>query len=131
MILLARGTVRSLEIEAALSEYKGMEKGPVTLGNEIGFGKVYDLLMRYYNQTGEKVFYPSPLLKKRAGIGKGVTLGKASCHYRHQLDDILRSRSSNELGQFGGREKRGWKNITLFDTSEHTTKLPAELPGAF
>lgn len=67
---VGKGYCTESQIEAALSEYKGMEKGPVTLGNEIGFGRVYDLLVRYYNQTGEKVFYPSPLLKKRAGTGK-------------------------------------------------------------
>ena len=65
-----KGYCTESQIEAALSEYKGMEKGPVTLGKEIGFGMVYDLLVRYYNQTGEKVFYPSPLLKKRAETGK-------------------------------------------------------------
>jgi 3-hydroxybutyryl-CoA dehydrogenase len=65
-----KGYCTELEIEAALNEYKGMEKGPLTLGKEIGFSKVYDLLMHFYNQTGEKVFYPSPSLVKRAGIRK-------------------------------------------------------------
>jgi 3-hydroxybutyryl-CoA dehydrogenase len=65
-----KGYCTESEIEAALSEYKGMEKGPVTLGNQIGFGRVYDWLMHFYNQTGEKVFYPSPSLVKRAGIRK-------------------------------------------------------------
>jgi 3-hydroxyacyl-CoA dehydrogenase len=61
-----KGYCTESEIEFALNEYKGMEKGPVTLGSEIGFGRVNDLLMHYYQQTGEKVFYPSPLLRKRA-----------------------------------------------------------------
>jgi len=65
-----KGYCTEPEIEAALKEYKGMEKGPVTLGNEFGFSKVYDFLMHYYNQTGEKVFYPSPSLMKRAGMRK-------------------------------------------------------------
>jgi 3-hydroxyacyl-CoA dehydrogenase len=65
-----KGYCSESEIEAALKEYKGMEKGPLTLGNEIGFAKVYDWLMHFYNQTGEKVFYPSPSLVKSAGIRK-------------------------------------------------------------
>lgn len=65
-----KGYCTEEEIEAALSEYKGMEKGPVTLGNEVGFGKVYNLLLRYYEKTGEKIFYPSSSLKKRAEMGK-------------------------------------------------------------
>jgi 3-hydroxybutyryl-CoA dehydrogenase len=67
---VGKGYCTESQIEAALGEYKGMEKGPVTLGNEIGFGRVYDLLVRYYNQTGEKVFYPSSLLKEKAETGK-------------------------------------------------------------
>lgn len=65
-----KGYCTESEIETALNEFKGMEKGPVTMGKEIGFGKVYDLLMKYYEQTGEKVFYPSPTLKKRAEMRK-------------------------------------------------------------
>jgi 3-hydroxyacyl-CoA dehydrogenase len=65
-----KGYCTETEIEAALREYKGMEKGPVTMGNEIGFNKVYDLLMHFYNKTQEKVFYPSVSLMKRAGIRK-------------------------------------------------------------
>ena len=65
-----KGYCTEEEIEAALSEYKGMEKGPVALGNEVGFGKVYNLLLRYYEKTGEKIFYPSSSLKKRAEMGK-------------------------------------------------------------
>ncbi len=61
-----KGYCTEPEIEAALKEFKGMEKGPVTLCNEVGFSKVYNLLMHYYNQTGEKVFYPSSSLIKRA-----------------------------------------------------------------
>ena len=102
-----KGYCTETEIEAALREYKGMEKGPVTMGNEIGFNKVYDLLMHFYNKTQEKVFYPSAIAHEKSRDQKGVTVGKTSCHYRHQFDDILRSRSNNELGEFGGREKRG------------------------
>jgi 3-hydroxybutyryl-CoA dehydrogenase len=65
-----KGYCTESEIETALNEFKGMEKGPVTMGKEIGFGKVYDLLAKYYEQTGEKVFYPSPTLKKRAETRK-------------------------------------------------------------
>ncbi len=65
-----KGYCTEPEIEFALNEYKGMEKGPVTLGNEIGFSNIYDLLIQYYEQTGEKVFYPSPSLKKAVLTGK-------------------------------------------------------------
>jgi 3-hydroxyacyl-CoA dehydrogenase len=65
-----KGYCTETEIEGALREYKGMEKGPVTMGNEIGFNKVYDLLLHFYNKTQEKVFYPSVSLMKRAGIRK-------------------------------------------------------------
>ena len=65
-----KGYCTESELEAALNEYKGMEKGPVTLGKEVGFGKVYDLLTHYYEETGEKMFYPSPALRKRAEMGK-------------------------------------------------------------
>ena len=58
------------EIETALDGYNGMEKGPVALGRQVGFRKVYDLSMDFYKQTGEKVFYPSPSLKSRADMGK-------------------------------------------------------------
>ncbi len=61
-----RGYCTESEIEFALNEYKGMEKGPVTLRNEIGPDRVSDLLMHYYQQTGEKVFYPSPSLQKKS-----------------------------------------------------------------
>ena len=59
-----KGFCTEPEIEFALNEYKGMEKGPVTLANEIGYNKVYDMLIHYYEQTGEKVFYPSLSLKR-------------------------------------------------------------------
>lgn len=55
------------ELEAALSEYKGMDKGPVTLSNEIGVDRVCVLLQHYYGETGKKFFNPSPSLLKRAG----------------------------------------------------------------
>ena len=55
------------ELEAALSEYKGMDKGPVTLSNEIGVDRVCALLQHYYGETGKKFFNPSPSLLKRAG----------------------------------------------------------------
>jgi len=61
-----KGYCTESEIEFALNEYKGMEKGPVTLRNEIGPDRVSDLLMHYYQQTGEKVFYPSPSLQKKS-----------------------------------------------------------------
>jgi 3-hydroxybutyryl-CoA dehydrogenase len=65
-----KGYCTEPEIEFALSEYKGMEKGPVTLGQEVGFKKVLDSLMRFSKETGEKVFYPSASLKIRAEQGK-------------------------------------------------------------
>jgi 3-hydroxyacyl-CoA dehydrogenase len=65
-----KGYCTEPEIEFALSEYKGMEKGPVTLGKEVGFRKVFDSLMRFSKETGEKVFYPSASLKRRAEHGK-------------------------------------------------------------
>ena len=65
-----KGYCTEAELETALAEYKGMEKGPVALGKEIGFGKVHDLLMDYCGRTGEKVFYPSLSLKKRVELGK-------------------------------------------------------------
>lgn len=65
-----KGYCTESEIEAALAEYKGMEKGPVALVNQMGFDKVYDLLIDFYKQTGEKVFYPSPSIRKRARMGK-------------------------------------------------------------
>lgn len=65
-----KGYCTESEIETALNGYNGMEKGPVTLGKEVGFVRVYDLLMNYYNQTGEKVFYPSPSLKKIVETGR-------------------------------------------------------------
>jgi 3-hydroxybutyryl-CoA dehydrogenase len=65
-----KGYCTEPEIEFALSEYKGMEKGPVTLGKEVGFKKVFDSLMRFYKETGEKVFYSSASLKRRAEQGK-------------------------------------------------------------
>jgi 3-hydroxyacyl-CoA dehydrogenase len=55
------------ELEAALSEYKGMDKGPVTLSNEIGVDRVCALLQHYCGETGKKFFNPSPSLLKRAG----------------------------------------------------------------
>jgi 3-hydroxyacyl-CoA dehydrogenase len=55
------------ELEAALSEYKGIDKGPVMLSNEIGFDKVCALLQHYYRETGKEYFNPSPSLLKRAG----------------------------------------------------------------
>lgn len=61
-----KGYCTESEIEFALDEYKGMEKGPVTLRNEIGPDRVNELLMHYYEQTGEKVFYPSPSLHKQS-----------------------------------------------------------------
>ncbi len=65
-----RGYCTEEEIETALEGYNGMEKGPVALGNETGFNRVCDLSMKFYNETGEKVFYPSPALIKRAETGK-------------------------------------------------------------
>jgi len=62
-----KGYCSEQEIEAALEEYKGMEKGAAALGSEIGFDKVYDWLVQYYDQTGEKIYYPSSSLRKKLG----------------------------------------------------------------
>ncbi len=56
-------------LDTALSEYKGMDKGPVTLAAEMGFGTVHDMLMHYHKQLGEGVFYPSASLRKKAEMG--------------------------------------------------------------
>lgn len=58
------------ELETALNGYNGMEKGPVALGTQMGFAKVYDILQRCYLRTGERVFCPSPSLQKRIDMGK-------------------------------------------------------------
>lgn len=62
-----KGYCSEQEIEAALEEYKGMEKGAAALGSEIGFDKVYNWLVQYYDQTGEKIYYPSSSLRKKLG----------------------------------------------------------------
>jgi 3-hydroxyacyl-CoA dehydrogenase len=65
-----KGYCTESEIETALAGYNGMEKGPVSLCDTIGAGKVCDLLMNYYRETGERVYYPSPSLRRRAEAGK-------------------------------------------------------------
>lgn len=65
-----RGFCTEQELETALDGYNGMEKGPFSLGREFGYKRVYELLMDYYNQTGEKVYYPSPSIKKIVESGK-------------------------------------------------------------
>lgn len=51
------------EIEYAMKEYMGIEKGPVELSNEIGNNKIYSTLLEYYNQYKNEIFKPSFLLK--------------------------------------------------------------------
>lgn len=67
---IGKGYCTEADLDEALSEYKGMDKGPVTLAREVGFDKVYDLLTRYYRESGEEAFRPSPSLAKRAGPQK-------------------------------------------------------------
>jgi|PlaIllAssembly_1097288.scaffolds.fasta_scaffold02598_4 3-hydroxyacyl-CoA dehydrogenase len=62
-----RGYVSESELDAALSEYRGVDKGPVMLGHEIGFDRVCAILRRHYRETGKGFFNPSPSLLKRAG----------------------------------------------------------------
>lgn len=68
-----KGYCSEADLDEALGEYKGMDKGPVTLAGEIGFGNVHDMLTRYHRECGEEVFRPSPSLTKRAQAAEGVT----------------------------------------------------------
>jgi 3-hydroxybutyryl-CoA dehydrogenase len=51
------------EIEYAMKEYMGIEKGPIELSNEIGKDKIFSGLMDFYKQTKNSIYYPSILLK--------------------------------------------------------------------
>jgi 3-hydroxyacyl-CoA dehydrogenase len=51
------------DMDYAIKEYMGVEKGPFEIADEIGTGKVLDILTSCYNKTGFDVYHPSSLLQ--------------------------------------------------------------------
>jgi 3-hydroxybutyryl-CoA dehydrogenase len=52
------------EIDYAVKEYMGTEKGPLALALDIGYDRLFAKLSEYYKQTGEQVYAPSPAIKR-------------------------------------------------------------------
>ncbi len=51
-----------VNLEFAVKEYMGVEKGPFTLADEMGHAAIKELLQHYYNKTGFDAYRPSLLL---------------------------------------------------------------------
>ncbi|NUM35330.1 MAG: hypothetical protein HUU50_12340 [Candidatus Brocadiae bacterium] len=51
-----KGYCTAPEIEKAMDEYIGMQKGPIKLCQEMGFPRVKSLLSQYYEKTKEDIF---------------------------------------------------------------------------
>lgn len=59
-----KGYCSKSEIDYAVKEYMGMEKGPLALVMDIGYDVLFDKLSVYYNETGEQVYSPSPEINR-------------------------------------------------------------------
>lgn len=57
------------DIDEAVRIGRGYRKGPLTLGDEIGPGRILTILQRLYHLTGDPRYRPSPWLRRRVQLG--------------------------------------------------------------
>ena len=54
---IEKGYCAASELEKAMDEYIGMQKGPIKLCQEMGFDRAKNLLSQYYEKTKEEIFF--------------------------------------------------------------------------
>lgn len=57
------------DIDEAVRIGRGYRKGPLTLGDEIGAGRILTILQRLHHLTGDPRYRPSPWLRRRVQLG--------------------------------------------------------------